>query len=90
MKDFLFTRADDVIYQYCPEGQSNVIVTLQENNVLMASQNPDGNTAQENEMPYQCVAYCTGGESSSAEPDNEGIFETDDLFQSHFFNVHVH
>ena len=78
MKDFLFTRADDVIYQYCPEGESNVLVTLKENNVLMASQNPDGNTAQEDQMPYQCVAYCTGGESLSAEPGTFAV-QSDDV-----------
>ena len=68
MKDFLFTREDDVIYQYCPDGESNVLITLKENEVQIASQNPDGNTARENQMPYQCVAYCTGGEPLSEEP----------------------
>ena len=67
MKDFLFTREDDVIYQYCPNGESNVLITLKENEVQIASQNPDGNTARENQMPYQCVAYCTGGEPLSEE-----------------------
>ena len=67
MKDFLFRREDDIIYQYCPNGESNVLITQQENEVLIASQNPDGNTGRENQMPYQCVAYCTSGERPSEE-----------------------
>ena len=65
MKDFLYGREDDGMYQYCPNGENNVLITVTENEVLIASQNPDGNTARENQMPYQCVAYCTGGDSLS-------------------------
>ena len=67
MKDFLYGRQDDEIYQYCPDGENNVLITLTEKEVQIASQNPDGNTARENQIPYQCVAYCTGGESLSEE-----------------------
>ena len=67
MKDFLYGRQDDEIYQYCPDGENNVLITLTEKEVQIASQNPDGNTARENQMPYQCVAYCTGGEPLTEE-----------------------
>ena len=60
IKNFLFGREDDEIYQYCPEGESNVLVALQENEIKIASQNPDGNTGRDDRLPYQCVAYCTG------------------------------
>ena len=77
MKDFLFTREDDVIYQYCPEGESNVLIAPKENDVLMASQNPaeTAGTAQGDIMPYKCVAYCTGesftGMSTAGMPTND-------------------
>ena len=61
MKNFLFGREDDEIYQYCPEGDNNVLVALKEKEIHIASQNPDGNTGRNDLMPYQCVAYCTGG-----------------------------
>ena len=68
MKDFLYSREDDEIYQYCPDGESNVLITQTEKEVKIGSQNPDGTTAREMQMPYQCVAYCTSEESSSVEP----------------------
>ena len=68
MKDFLYSREDDEIYQYCPDGESNVLITQTEKEVQIGSQNPDGTTAREMQMPYQCVAYCTSEESSSVEP----------------------
>ena len=67
MRDFLYGREDDEIYQYCPEGENNILITSKESDVLIASRNPDGNTAIEDQMPYQCVAYCTGGSGDSSE-----------------------
>ena len=82
MRDFLYGREDDEIYQYCPEGENNILITSNENDVLIASQNPDGNTAVEDQMPYQCVAYCTGGSDDSIESgegsDDHPIIETCD------------
>ena len=85
MRDFFFGRQDDSLYQYCPEGENNVLITPKETEVLIASQNPEGNTARDDQMPYQCVAYCTGGSTPSAESGepsegsgNEPIFETCD------------
>ena len=75
MRDFLYGRQDDTIYQYCPEGENNILITPKEAEVIIASQNPDGNTAREDQMPYQCVAYCTGG---SIESSNQPIIETCD------------
>ena len=67
MRDFLYGREDDEIYQYCPEGENNVLITSKESDVLIASRNPDGNTALGDQMPYQCAAYCIGGSGDSSE-----------------------
>ena len=76
MRDFLYGREDDEIYQYCPEGENNVLITSNGSDVLIASQNPDGNTAIEDQMLYQCVAYCTGGSGDPSESGNLGPFQT--------------
>ena len=70
MRDFFYGREDDEIYQYCPEGENNVLITSNGSDVFIASQNPDGNTAIEDQMSYQCVAYCTGGSGDSSESGN--------------------
>ena len=70
MRDFFYGREDDDIYQYCPEGENNVLITSNGSDVFIASQNPDGNTAIEDQMSYKCAAYCTGGSGDSSESGN--------------------
>merc|ERR1711962_1474581 len=60
MRNALYGYEDNAFYQYCPGGNSNILIAQQDKSVKIANGNPDGNTGRDSSnLPYQCLAYCT-------------------------------